>query len=247
MKKLSKICILFLSVFSTSIIASAQTLEEIDPVITEIENGAEVISEETSLDAIMLTDETGEEYVVPVDITEIQINSSEEIYKQIIEFDAEDMIPIEDESSKLLSKLDNFFTPSVYAATTGTQKKTGKDSTLGLSGWISVEYKKNNDGHWLVTKVTGGYSKSDASISVTSQSVISGCSGMNTKTQIKEYTPAAATKSWSFNTGFNQYANNKGMAVGGANLTINMKRGTKSKWSLTIKNTLFQSGTMLIK
>ncbi|MDH6402762.1 hypothetical protein M2139_002668 [Enterococcus sp. PF1-24] len=170
-----------------------------------------------------------------------------EYHVQEIEFNTSDIVEItETEDDFNLAKfVDNLFFEKAYAATSGNQTKDGWDSSYGVNGRVTVYYKKDNSNRYLITSVSGGYSNYDSSIQITDQSVAVACAGGESSGQKKSFYPGTSS-SWSYNTGFSTYVTPAIYAIGGGQVTINLKRNS-SRWSLNVNNILFSAGSMPIR
>jgi len=99
-------------------------------------------------------------------------------------------------------------------------------------------YSVDNYGKYKITSVSGGYAVYDSITQVLSQSVIVGCSGGGI-TQRRTFYPTSS--SWTLYPEFTNYVNPNLYSIGGANNTLSLKRNF-SQWTMTVQNTLFQSG-----
>lgn len=124
-------------------------------------------------------------------------------------------------------------------ATTYDTSKTSKwDATYGVKIKEEVYWTvtgSHNDNKLNIYKVTGGYTIADSSIKVISSSV---------RVQQKTHPSRDTTwqkqtlSSWTVTTGFKAVPNTPG-SKGEVGYTVNLKRGTRSKWSVTLNNVVF--------
>ncbi|WP_259748344.1 hypothetical protein [Lactococcus lactis] len=134
--------------------------------------------------------------------------------------------------------LGNFFGTKVSATTYDTSTTSKWGSTYGVKIKEEIYWTvtgSHNDNKLNIYKVTGGYTIADSSIQVTSSSI---------RVQQK-YHPSqdhtwgkGTSASWSVSTGYTAVSNTPG-SRGEVGYTVNLKRGTHSKWSVTLNNLVF--------
>ncbi|GEM_PF-5748907 len=116
------------------------------------------------------------------------------------------------------------------------------DNSLGVLGYCTIYYSISTDSYGVaiynLTKVTGGYTISDSSISVSSQNLVYGAVGTGPTGMVNNSnTKTPTSSSWSYNTGYSKYIAFAGYYTFGATYTLNLSR-TTSNWSLTLNNLL---------
>lgn len=111
-------------------------------------------------------------------------------------------------------------------------------SSVKFSSTIYLDEQGGIDKPVKLTKVTGGYTISDSTVQITSQTILAGCSdsyGPAPVTQSKTFSPKSS--SFSYSTGFTKYSKTanglKGMV--GAKYSAKLKRGG-STWSFSFDN-----------
>jgi hypothetical protein len=102
------------------------------------------------------------------------------------------------------------------------------DSSRAVKSFLTINYKKNSVGHVLLTSVSGHWTNSDSTISVTSALLRYGCgTGVGGNPGVERY----VSNYFSYSTGYSSYIPMGGpVASTGANLTLSLKHGT-SKWT----------------
>ena len=178
------------------------------------------------VDKAILTNEYGEEYIVDVYAIETSSVGNTKAITYVTSTD-ENLIQV----------------PNIASRANNNHREKW-DSSYSVKAYITCYFvTKDKDKLWLLTKVTGGYTISDYSVSVTSQALKYGCSGLTSTngvgtTQVKDQKPQSSK--WSYNTGFTKYVvKNAGLlsATIGANNKLSLKRGS-SKWTFTVTNNL---------
>ena len=194
---------------------------------------------------IQLKSDKDEEVTVPANVTILSAETDQGVteYTQIIDFNTQDAQPKNEKDINKLAFVDNYLFKSVQASTGGSKYVYGWDSTGGVKGNITVVYSVDNYGKYKITSVSGGYAVYDSITQVLSQSVIVGCSGGGI-TQRRTFYPTSS--SWTLYPEFTNYVNPNLYSIGGANNTLSLKRNS-SQWTMTVQNTLFQSGGMVLK
>lgn len=215
------------------------------PAGSKVHAAEETVEKQLS-DAVSLESDTGEKLEVLAQVTDSVIyeTTEEEYREQKIQFNTNNIIELENSDSDLLSKITPFFFDTAQATSQGNLSKSDWDSSKGVKGTVNIAYKKNKAGEYLITRISGGYTRQDSSITVIRQNVLAACSS-GKGIQEKRYAPGTKSN-WSFDTGFNKYIANSMYAVGGGKVEIHLQRKS-SKWTLTVNNILFQSGAMPIK
>ncbi|HEL1981227.1 TPA: hypothetical protein TY296_000671 [Streptococcus suis] len=220
--------------------ADAVILETDDKVVYQINDGVHLESDNTEtpelvapiiVESEVLTESTNS--ISGVTTVTADLSRAEVVSEGSLEINLEELV----------------MGPKVYAknnTTTGSQF----DSSLAVKLTTTVYWTEYDNGDALVTRVTGGYTNSDRTIKVISSSVKIGCSG-NTRSQVKELSLGTATN-WSKSNGvefnFSRVSHKYAVgSVGGATYTVNLSRGSSSKWSVTYQNLAWQKAMMLIK
>lgn len=118
------------------------------------------------------------------------------------------------------------------------------DSSLGVKTYLTLTYDKNpgtND--YLLTNVSGGWYRSDKSITVSDRQVITVCRDMARQYQHTLYNPTSDT--FSYDTGYTQYVTGTSdSSILGASTLATLSRGTRSKWKLEFDFTLFNNAAI---
>lgn len=124
----------------------------------------------------------------------------------------------------------------------GNSTRDQFDSTFGVEGYITIYYTYDsylNGLAYILTRVSGGYTKYDSTESVVSQQLVygeGGVSGNNIAVNIYSY-QYPTTSSWNYYTGFTTSCVLVGNYTFGATYTISIARGL-STWTLMISNLL---------
>lgn len=92
---------------------------------------------------------------------------------------------------------------------------------------------------YLLTSVSGYWVINDSQVTVSSASLIYGCSDLSIS-QSNFTNPLSVSNHFSRNTGFTTYVS-EAYGVMGAKLTVNYKMGNTRSWSFTLDNTLFNN------
>ncbi|HFI0149986.1 TPA: hypothetical protein ACGO3A_000882 [Streptococcus suis] len=220
--------------------ADAVILETDDKVVYQINDGVHIESDDTE----------ASELVAPIVVeTEVLTESSNSISGvTTVTADLSQAEVVTDESLEI--NLEELVMGTKVYAKTNTTTGSQFDSSLAVKLTTTVHWTEYDNGDALVTKVTGGYTNSDRTIKVTSSSVKIGCSG-NTKSQVKDFNLGTAG-SWSKSNGvdfnFSRVSHKHAItSIGGANYTVNLSRGSSSKWSVTYQNVAWHKATRLIK
>jgi hypothetical protein len=132
---------------------------------------------------------------------------------------------------------------SVSSTGTGNSYVDLWDTSISVKGYVTIYYSyyANSDGinEYTLTQIAGGYTKSDSTVSISSQTVVYGMQGYSKTYGIvyKDSTIYPTTSSWSITTGYTSSVVLDVSANFGATYTIKLVRGT-SAWSLVITNML---------
>jgi len=129
----------------------------------------------------------------------------------------------------------------VSASATSTSRKASKwDSSGGVKAYSTVYYSvtyKDSVPYQDLSKVTGGWSVSDSSISLSNRKVDLGQSGGSLcggVTQKKSFTPSGNTFSYPAPSSWCAVSSQVGSI--GANTSVTLKRGSSSTWTLSLPN-----------
>ncbi len=141
----------------------------------------------------------------------------------------------------------------VYALTTastistGSTNVSGYDQTIAVKCYSTIYYNIKADAngidHYCLTKISGGYTKSDKSTVLVSQSIVYGESGPSSFSSNGSYTvdgsyaPSSTTTSWSKSTGFTGYIARVGYYSIGATYSVKLTKGS-STWTFYQYNNL---------
>lgn len=137
------------------------------------------------------------------------------------------------DNNEILSSLGSLFSTTVYADSNNTSSNSTWDSTISVKLNMTVTWRKYDSGHINITGVSGGYSRSDTSVSVTGSQVFV-AQGMSTGTQSRTYNPGTRS-SWSYSTGFSKVGNQGWITHKYAKYTANLKRNN-STWTVVLDN-----------
>jgi uncharacterized cupin superfamily protein len=125
-----------------------------------------------------------------------------------------------------------------------TQTNTGWDDSISVYGYITVTYNsrpygsKANVTEYLLTKVSGGWQRSDSSVSMSNRFVAYTCQYMFQRDQVTWKYPT--TNTFSYKTGYSTYVPDDGTtAVLGAQCSVDLSHGTSSRWTLTTQANVF--------
>lgn len=171
---------------------------------------------------------------------------SEELYIPLYKMDTSDLVESYLEDTEKCTTYVANLSDAVAAPTTETTMSTFSSGSSFLSDVSSTDVKfystvyYNYDSSlkypYLLTSVSGGYTRLDMSVVVSSQSVRLGCSDVHV-TQAKTVYPSGS--SWSYDSGFKTYIAKTGSIGGlGANYTATLKRGS-STWTFELPNNVF--------
>lgn len=201
-------------------------------------------------DGAVVEDESGDELTAPITIDSEILSDDGQVISGITtvtsdlsEAKAES---VEENNDFNLGTI--FFGKNVHADANNTHSGSQWDRTIAVKLSSTVYWKQYSNGNALVTRVSGGYSKADSSVSVVSSSVKIGCSG-NTVTQIKTI-GLGNSSSWSKSNG-SHYSFSPApytyavSSVGGATYTATLSRGG-SRWTVSYQNIAWQKANRLI-
>lgn len=133
--------------------------------------------------------------------------------------------------------------------TPGSGNKTNEDwdTSLSVKAYSTIYYKyvtPSSGGKIgvLLTSATGGWTISDASVSISNRSVTLGCNGGvsaysgggTVANQTLQYYPSGNT--FSYSTNFTKYVETDAFSTVGCNTQCTLKRGTSSTWTLSSQN-----------
>lgn len=125
-----------------------------------------------------------------------------------------------------------------------TQTNTGWDDSISVYGYITITYNSrpfssgSNITEYLLTKVSGGWERSDSSVSMSNRFVAYTCQYIFALAQVTWKYPGSNT--FSYNTGYSTYVPDDGAtAVLGAQCSVDLTRGPYSQWTLTTQANVF--------
>lgn len=183
----------------------------------------------------VLVNEDGKEYPIEGTVTDTIVEEDENEVFGITEYHMDLSDVAEDSSDNiLLSYSNNILFTNVYADSNNTSANSIWDSTVSVKLNMTVYWRKYDSGHINITKVAGGYTISDKSVSVTSSQVyvVQGSGDLQART----YYPGQSA-SWSYNTGFTKVGNTGWVTKKYAEYTAYLKRNS-STWSVILDNVL---------
>ncbi|MCD8192371.1 MAG: hypothetical protein LUD55_06240 [Oscillospiraceae bacterium] len=128
-------------------------------------------------------------------------------------------------------------------ASGNTQTNTGWDDSLSVYGYITITYNSrpyNDSGvtEYLLTKVSGGWERSDSTVSMSNRFVAYTSQYIFALSQVTWKYPT--TNTFSYSTGYSTYVpNDNTTAVLGAQCSVDLAHGTSSNWTLTTQANLF--------
>lgn len=226
---------LFVVVFNLVSISSHATEVQCDR-ITAIQEADEYIND--NLD--VLVDEAKGDTDMLVDTAELISDTGEVLELPVYEIDTTDVINQFSSDENLHSityAVDTSDIVSAAAASySGNKYASTWDSTGSIQAYLTIYYTYTNDlsPQYLFTSIAGGYTRADSQVSVASQSLTYGYSGIKGSSSVTKY---PTSSSWSYTTGFTTYNPGYSLKLGG-NYTLNLKRGTSSTWTLYLQNNL---------
>ena len=124
----------------------------------------------------------------------------------------------------------------------GSQYVEEFDGSGSIKGWLRVYYTKGSSSYGSTVKVTsvsGGYTRYDVSVTVSTQSLYYGCSGKSATTgyyigQNDNKTPSGSSWSYTAPSSWHPIVQDS-YCNAGANCTFTLRRGTGTNtWSFTI-------------
>lgn len=125
-------------------------------------------------------------------------------------------------------------------ALSGNNYKEKWDSSLGVKADLTVYYntKGTTPEEYLLTKVSGGWTIADTSISLSNREVYYVSEGSFPQPVYNQHsTKTPTTNSFNYNTGFTKYVA-EDFSLVGATSKVTLKRGTSSTWTLTLPNNI---------
>lgn len=142
---------------------------------------------------------------------------------------------MEGDDEGMLDDLYSFFSNKVYADSNNTSSNEIWDSTISVKLKMTVHWRKYDSGHMNITKVTGGYTISDRTVSVTDSKVFV-TQGQWSESQTRTYRPGTKS-SWSYSTGLSKVANHGWTTPKSVEYTAYLKRN-QSTWSVELYSAL---------
>lgn len=117
------------------------------------------------------------------------------------------------------------------------------DSSISVKTYINLTYnKKPGTNYYLLTNVSGGWSISDKSVSVSDRQVITVCRDILNSKQHTLYNPTSNT--FNYSTGYTNYVEStSASSILGASTSATLKRGTKSTWKFEFAFTIFNNAS----
>lgn len=118
------------------------------------------------------------------------------------------------------------------AAQTYSLSTNRYDSSKSVRSFLTIAYKKNSAGHVLLTAVSGHWTISDSTVSVTSALLRYGCgNAVVGNPAVERY----VSNYFSYSTGYQAYVPMGAAAAStGANLTLSLRHGS-SRWTSMLK------------
>lgn len=139
------------------------------------------------------------------------------------------------EKDSFINTLSSFFVTKVYADSDNVSTNSTWDKSISVKLNMTVNWKKYDSGHINITNVSGGYSRSDSTVSITGSSVFV-IQGMTSDEQSRTFNPGTRN-SWSYATGFSKVGNTGWPTRKYAEYTVYLKRGS-STWQVELGNYL---------
>lgn len=129
-------------------------------------------------------------------------------------------------------------TSYISTFSSGNKDLSKKDSSYSVEGYLKISYDvgtyRNADAYKL-TKVSGGYTILDGTVSVSSQSVTYGISGVSNEGVVQMHnTKKPTSSSWSYSTGYTPYLVLVDNYSFGATYNLTLKRYSSSTWNLSL-------------
>lgn len=125
-----------------------------------------------------------------------------------------------------------------------TQSSTGWDDSISVYGYIKVTYNSRPNGansnvtEYLLTNVSGGWEKSDSTVSMSNRFVAYTCQYVFALNQVDWKHPTGNT--FSFKTEYSTYVpDDNTTAVLGAQSSVDLSHGSSSRWTLTVQANVF--------
>lgn len=254
MKKISFISYVVMAIISFSL---TSTVHADDSVVNVIQEGdaykLEVPSSVPDSDVILendtqniykidevavLTNEKGESYTGSGIVENNIIEETDEgvLGVTTYQIDLSDIDEkIDGNNDSFISTFSSIFSTKVYADSNNTSSNEIWDPTISVKLRMTVRWIKYDSGHINITGVSGGYSRSDASVYVTGSQVFVG-QGMSTAQQTRTYYPGTSSY-WNYSTGFTKVGNQGWITHKYVKYTANLKRNS-STWTVVLDNVL---------
>lgn len=129
---------------------------------------------------------------------------------------------------------------------TNTQTNAGWDNSISVYGYITITYHEreyftnNGVSEYLLTKVEGGWEKSDPRVTMSNRYVSYTCQYLFDASQVNWEYPT--TNTFSYDTGYDTYIIEDGnSAVLGAVSIVDLAHGSSSEWELMTRAYLIEN------
>ncbi|MFA9377142.1 MAG: hypothetical protein ACERKZ_10375 [Lachnotalea sp.] len=130
-------------------------------------------------------------------------------------------------------------TYAAVASSSGNKYEDGTDDTIAVTCYSTIYYSKRTakgSTEYCLSKVAGGYTKSDGSTTVKSQTLNYGEAGIGSDGNVQLSQSETPTKtSYSYSTGYSKYITTAGTHNIGCTYIIKLKKGSDT-WSYYLYN-----------
>lgn len=128
----------------------------------------------------------------------------------------------------------------VSIASTGSKYEESWDDSIGVKAYSTIYFTKTTSGgieYGKLTSISGGWSRSDTTISLSGRKVTFGQSGWPAGSQTKTVYPTGNTWNYTAPSTWDAVSLDADYTLG-ATSTVTLTRGTRSSWTLKLSNNL---------
>lgn len=162
----------------------------------------------------------------------------------IFEYDSPSLCSPNEESNTYVLSIEPSY---ITLASSNSSSASVWDSSYSVKASLTINYKTSSSGGlttYLLTSVSGSWSISDSSVSLSDRELVYAClSG----TVLSQYTTRSlASNSFTCTTGYSTYVvNDNVLSVMGASTSVTLSHGSSSKWTLDLECSKFNNGYSL--
>ncbi|MED3645609.1 hypothetical protein P4475_02005 [Halalkalibacterium halodurans] len=124
-----------------------------------------------------------------------------------------------------------------FVSILGSTNRSKWDDSVSVRAYSTIYFTESTYrgmDYVRLDKVTGGWQRSDTSVSLSNRKVVLGCSGTPVGSQTTTRNPT--TNSFSYTTPSTWKRVTAVQSIVGVNTTVTLKRGTSSQWTLKLTN-----------